>query len=71
MALLASSEAWQAWPGFSCRRGMGSQKSQLALEVLKSKKFAYEFATRHDILPELMAAEVWDWEAETLTFDES
>ena len=57
--------------GVSLPSGDGESKTQLALEVLKSKKFASDFAQRHDILPELMAAEAWDWESETLTFDEA
>lgn len=56
--------------GISLPSGDGQSKTQLALEVLKSKKFAYEFATRHDLLPALFAAEGWDWRTETLSLDE-
>jgi len=55
--------------GISLPSGDGQSKTQLALEVLKSKKFAYEFATRHDILPALFAPEAWDWGSQSLTLD--
>ena len=55
--------------GVSLPSGDGESKTQLALEVLKSKKFASDFVQRHEILPQLMAAEAWDWESETLAFD--
>ena len=55
--------------GISLPSGDGQSKTQLALEVLKSKKFAYDFATRHDLLPALFAAESWDWGTETLSLD--
>ena len=55
--------------GISLPSGDGQSKTQLALEVLKSKKFAYDFATRHDLLPALFAAESWDWATETLSLD--
>ena len=55
--------------GISLPSGDGQSKTQLALEVLKSKKFAYDFATRHDLLPALFAAESWDWATQTLSLD--
>ena len=57
--------------GIALPSGDGQSKTQLALEVLKSKKFAYEFATRHGLLPALFAAKRWDWETETLELDPS
>lgn len=56
--------------GISLPSGDGQSKTQLALEVLKSKKFAYEFAIRHDILPALFAPESFDWETSTLSLDD-
>ena len=56
--------------GISLPSGDGQSKTQLALEVLKSKKFAYEFATRHEILPALFAPESFDWETGTLSLDD-
>ena len=36
-----------------------ADKSDLGLEVLKSRKFAREFVERHKILPQLMAVGYW------------
>ena len=55
--------------GISLPSGDGQSKTQLALEVLKSKKFAYQFATRHEILPALFAPESFDWETGALSLD--
>lgn len=55
--------------GITLPSGDGQSKTQLALEVLKSKKFAYEFAVRHDLLPALFAADSWNWETNTLALD--
>ena len=55
--------------GISLPSGDGQSKTQLALEVLKSKKFAYDFATRHDLLPALFAADRWDWSSQALSLD--
>ena len=57
--------------GISLPSGDGQSKTQLALEVLKSKKFAYDFATRHDLLPALFAADSWDWSSQALSLDSS
>lgn len=40
--------------------GQGTNKTQLALEVLKSRKFVTEFIANHKIMPDLMAVESWD-----------
>ena len=55
--------------GISLPSGGGESKTALAIEVLKSKRFAYEFTTRHNLLPALFAAESWDWATETLSLD--
>ena len=55
--------------GISLPSGSGQSKIQLALKVLKSKKFAYEFATRHEILPALFAPDSFDWETGTLSLN--
>ena len=55
--------------GISLPSGGGESKTALALEVLKSKRFAYEFTTRHNLLPALFAAESWDWASGTLSLD--
>ncbi|AVT48944.1 Wzz/FepE/Etk N-terminal domain-containing protein [Shewanella baltica] len=38
----------------------GTDKTQLAIEVLKSRQFTSDFIQRHNILADLMAAEKWD-----------
>lgn len=38
----------------------GVSKSELGLEVLKSRKFVREFVERHKITPQLMAVDYWD-----------
>ncbi|MFW8590332.1 Wzz/FepE/Etk N-terminal domain-containing protein [Glaciecola sp. 2405UD65-10] len=40
--------------------GGSSNKTQLAIEILKSRNFVSEFIEKHDILPDLMAPEAWD-----------
>ncbi|TGE79861.1 LPS O-antigen length regulator [Pseudoalteromonas sp. KS88] len=48
----------------------GANKTQLALETLQSRKFIQSFILRHDILPELFAADVWYMHNNTLGYDE-
>jgi uncharacterized protein involved in exopolysaccharide biosynthesis len=55
--------------GISLPSGDGESKTALAIEVLKSKRFAYDFVSRHRIKPQLMAAERWDWETQQLILD--
>ena len=47
----------------------GINKSDLGLEVLKSRKFVREFVERHKILPQLMADDYWDPETRKLVLD--
>ncbi|MGI2100265.1 Wzz/FepE/Etk N-terminal domain-containing protein [Shewanella oncorhynchi] len=47
----------------------GTDKTQLAIEVLKSRQFTSDFIERHNILPDLMAAEKWDRDADKLIYD--
>ena len=56
--------------GISLPSGGGETKVALAVEVLKSKNFAYDFVTRHQLLPALFAAKAWDWETKQLSLDE-
>ncbi|MGI2259743.1 Wzz/FepE/Etk N-terminal domain-containing protein [Shewanella sp. GXUN23E] len=49
--------------------GGGADKSQLAIEVMKSRQFISDFIQKHEILPELMAAEKWDMANNDLIFD--
>ena len=47
----------------------GTDKTQLAIEVLKSRQFTSDFIQRHNILADLMAAEKWDRDADKLIYD--
>jgi uncharacterized protein involved in exopolysaccharide biosynthesis len=45
-------------------------KTQLAIEILRSRKFSREFINKYDILPDLMAAKTWNSETNTVLYDE-
>ncbi|MBO2590361.1 Wzz/FepE/Etk N-terminal domain-containing protein [Shewanella algae] len=47
----------------------GTDKTQLAIEVLKSRKFIGDFIEKHQILPELMAVDKWNMADNTLSFE--
>jgi uncharacterized protein involved in exopolysaccharide biosynthesis len=49
--------------------GGGTDKTGLALEVLKSRVFLEKFINKHQLLVPLMAAESWDLMSNTLIFD--
>jgi uncharacterized protein involved in exopolysaccharide biosynthesis len=49
----------------------GQQKTSLALEILKSRRFASEFVERHKILPQFFAAKDWNWDTQKLSLDPS
>ncbi|SUI48615.1 Wzz/FepE/Etk N-terminal domain-containing protein [Shewanella baltica] len=51
-------------------KAAGTDKTQLAIEVLKSRKFASDFIQKHNILPDLMAAKKWDRDADIIIYDE-
>lgn len=44
-------------------------KTELAIEVLKSRQFTSDFIQRHNILADLMAVEKWDRDADKLIYD--
>ena len=46
--------------------GGGSDKTDLALEIIKSRSFIEKFIVKHDLLVPLMAAESWDMPTDTL-----
>lgn len=50
--------------------GGGSGKTDLALEIIKSRTFIERFIAKHDLLVPLMAAENWDMPSDTLIFNE-
>ncbi|MGI2049094.1 Wzz/FepE/Etk N-terminal domain-containing protein [Shewanella oncorhynchi] len=47
----------------------GTDKTELAIEVLKSRQFTRDFIQRHNILADLMAVEKWDRDADKLIYD--
>ncbi|MGL4186138.1 MAG: Wzz/FepE/Etk N-terminal domain-containing protein, partial [Thiotrichaceae bacterium] len=47
----------------------GTDKTELAIEVLKSRQFTSEFIQKHNILADLMAAEKWDRDADNIIYD--
>ncbi|OXR99880.1 Wzz/FepE/Etk N-terminal domain-containing protein [Shewanella algae] len=47
----------------------GTDRTQLAIEVLKSRQFIGDFIEKHQILPELMAVDKWNMADNTLSFD--
>ena len=49
--------------------GSGVKKTDLGLEILKSRKFIADFIARHDLLPALMAGRGWDAASGELIID--
>ena len=47
----------------------GTDKTQLAIEVLKSRQFTSEFIQKHNILADLMAAKKWDRDTDKIIYD--
>ena len=56
--------------GINLGGGGGVDKTQMAIEVLKSRQFASQFIQNHNILPDLMAAERWDMANDKLVYDD-
>ena len=56
--------------GVNLGSGGGVDKTQMALEVLKSRQFTSEFIKKHNILPDLMAAKAWNRETNTVIYDD-
>lgn len=55
--------------GVSLSSKGGTDKTQLAIEVLKSRQFTSDFIQQHNILADLMAAEKWDRDEDKLVYD--
>ncbi|MCL1139600.1 Wzz/FepE/Etk N-terminal domain-containing protein [Shewanella pneumatophori] len=55
--------------GINLGAGGGVDKTQMAIEVIKSRQFASDFIQSHNILPDLMAADKWDRSTDTLAYD--
>ena len=49
--------------------GGKTDKTALAIEILKSREFFAKFAKKHNILPDLIAAESWDFKSEKVIYD--
>ncbi|MAD15230.1 MAG: LPS O-antigen length regulator [Alteromonadaceae bacterium] len=50
--------------------GGKTDKTALAIEILKSREFFAKFAEKHNILPDLMAVKEWDRPTNTVVYDE-
>ncbi|MBE0376726.1 Wzz/FepE/Etk N-terminal domain-containing protein [Pseudoalteromonas prydzensis] len=55
--------------GVNLGSGGGVDKTQMALEVLKSRQFTREFIQKHNILPDLMAVKSWNRETNTIVYN--
>ena len=47
----------------------GTDKTELAIEVMQSRKFISDFIERHDILPDLMAVDKWNISDNKVSYD--
>ncbi|MCH4293875.1 Wzz/FepE/Etk N-terminal domain-containing protein [Shewanella sp. 3B26] len=83
-ALLAPTEAEQGSGGLAALAGQfgglasmaginlgggGGDKTDLAIQVIKSRQFLGDFIQKHQILPELMAVDAWNMADNSLSFD--
>ncbi|WP_028765180.1 Wzz/FepE/Etk N-terminal domain-containing protein [Shewanella colwelliana] len=55
--------------GINLGGGGGVDKTQMAIEVMKSRQFASDFIQKHQLLPDLMAAEKWNMAENTVIYD--
>ena len=55
--------------GINLGGGGGVDKTQMAIEVMKSRKFTSDFIQQHNILPDLMAAKKWNMADNTISYD--
>ncbi len=55
--------------GVNLGSGGGVDKTQMALEVLKSRQFTSEFIQKHNLLPDLMAVESWNRETNKIIYN--
>ncbi|RTR32541.1 Wzz/FepE/Etk N-terminal domain-containing protein [Shewanella atlantica] len=56
--------------GINLGGGGGVDKTQMAIEVMKSRQFTSQFIQKHNILPDLMAAEKWNMSENRIIYDE-
>jgi len=57
--------------GINLGGGGGVDKTQMAIEVMKSRQFTSDFIQNHNILPDLMAAKKWNMVDNSISYDES
>ncbi|WP_394230912.1 Wzz/FepE/Etk N-terminal domain-containing protein [Shewanella colwelliana] len=55
--------------GINLGGGGGVDKTQMAIEVMKSRQFASDFIQKHQLLPDLMAAEKWNMAENAVIYD--
>jgi uncharacterized protein involved in exopolysaccharide biosynthesis len=55
--------------GVSLPGGEEGSRTQLGMQLMKSRSFIGDFVERHDILPELMAVESWNQDTGEIVFD--
>jgi uncharacterized protein involved in exopolysaccharide biosynthesis len=56
--------------GVNLGGGGTANKTQLALEVLKSRQFTFNFIKKHNILPDLMAVKSWNQVDNSIEYNE-
>ncbi|GIU38568.1 Wzz/FepE/Etk N-terminal domain-containing protein [Shewanella schlegeliana] len=56
--------------GINLAAGGGVDKTQLAIEVMRSRQFTSQFIQNHNILPDLMAGERWDMTTNMVVYDD-
>jgi uncharacterized protein involved in exopolysaccharide biosynthesis len=56
--------------GINLGGGGGVDKTQMAIEVMKSRQFTSDFIQNHNILPDLMAAEKWNLADNSISYDD-
>ncbi|XBJ50434.1 Wzz/FepE/Etk N-terminal domain-containing protein [Shewanella sp. H8] len=56
--------------GINLGGGGGVDKTQMAIEVMKSRQFASSFIKNHNILADLMAAKKWNMADNTISYDD-
>lgn len=55
--------------GINLGGGGGVDKTQMAIEVMKSRQFTSQFIQKHNILPDLMAIDKWNMDDNSITYN--
>ena len=56
--------------GINLGGGGGIDKTQMAMEVMKSRQFTSDFIQKHNVLPDLMAAQKWNMADNSISYDD-